>query len=652
MKKFLAMLLAVVMVLTLVACGGNDTKKADGQVVIGSDTEESGDWAYSAFQTSPNATDNEVVKLTDDLLTVDTDQHGDYVVNKTVVKSYERIEEENGNVTYKFVLNDGLKFNNGEAVTAQDFLAWTMFLSSPAGKEMGVVSAAYDQLPGGVAYRNGETNVLAGLRLFDDKTFSVTILKTNEAGDTDYLPYYYDLGYAAMRGVNLTYWFGEGWSVKDDGEGAYFVNADGKEFTAANVGDAVTAARYATSDRVTSGPYNLVSFDQSSREIVLEANENYNGNFEGQKPGIQKLVIVKTEQDTVMDMIATGQIQIYSGIGDGAQVNAALDLIEAGTIDSSYTTYDRAGYGYFAYACDFGPSQFVEFRQAVAYLLDRNEFAQTFCQGWGGVVHGPYCTAFSMTSKTDIDKKVNHYDYNPEKAVELLKQAGFVYNADGSDYVDGSGEIRYAKVTAEQAQYYDNFNKVLADGTILMPATLNWASSENNSVSALLSTMLANSEATKNAGVSIVKTEMTFPELLNYMYRQDAYGIGGDYSVPTYNMFNLATGWNAGVYDFAYNWSTDPTYIEMGYNVQHLYDEELDQLSMDMVYGVEPGDEATFLELWEKYVIRWNEELPMVPLYANIYVTLYPNTIDNYAEDSFWGFDRAILYANWVGSAK
>ena len=652
MKKFLAMLLAVVMVLTLVACGGNDTKKADGQVVIGSDTEASGDWAYSAFQTSPNATDNEVVKLTDDLLTVDTDQHGDYVVNKTVVKSYERIEEENGNVTYKFVLNDGLKFNNGEAVTAQDFLAWTMFLSSPAGKEMGVVSAAYDQLPGGVAYRNGETNVLAGLRLFDDKTFSVTILKTNEAGDTDYLPYYYDLGYAAMRGVNLTYWFGEGWSVKDDGEGAYFVNADGKEFTAANVGDAVTAARYATSDRVTSGPYNLVSFDQSSREIVLEANENYNGNFEGQKPGIQKLVIVKTEQDTVMDMIATGQIQIYSGIGDGAQVNAALDLIEAGTIDSSYTTYDRAGYCYFAYAFDFGPSQFVEFRQAVAYLLDRNEFAQTFCQGWGGVVHGPYCTAFSMTSKTDIDKKVNHYDYNPEKAVELLKQAGFVYNADGSDYVDGSGEIRYAKVTAEQAQYYDNFNKVLADGTILMPATLNWASSENNSVSALLSTMLANSEATKNAGVSIVKTEMTFPELLNYMYRQDAYGIGGDYSVPTYNMFNLATGWNAGVYDFAYNWSTDPTYIEMGYNVQHLYDEELDQLSMDMVYGVEPGDEATFLELWEKYVIRWNEELPMVPLYANIYVTLYPNTIDNYAEDSFWGFDRAILYANWVGSAK
>lgn len=650
MKKFLAMLLAVVMVLTLVACGGNDTKKADGQVVIGSDTEASGDWAYSAFTRNPNATDNAVMKLTDDMTTIESNQHGDYVINKTVVKSYERIEEENGNVTFKFVINDGLKFNNGEAVTAENFVAWTMFLVSPAGKEMGVVSATYNMLPGGLAYRNGETNVLSAVRLYDEKTFSITIAKTGEDGETNYLPFYYDLTYAGMQAVNLTYWFGEGWSVKDDGEGVYFVNADGKEFTAATVGDTVTAGRFATGNRVTAGPYNLVSFDESSREIVLEANENYNGNFEGQKPGIQKLVIVKTEQDTVMDMIATGQIQIYSGIGDGAQVNAALDLIEAGTIDSSYTTYDRAGYGYFGFACDLGPAQFTEFRQAVAYLLNRVEFAQTFCQGWGGVVHGPYCTAFSMTSKTDIDKKVNHYDYNPEKAVELLKQAGFVYNADGSDYVDGSGEVRYAKVTEEQARYYDNFNKVLADGTILMPATLNWASSENNPVSALLSTMLASSDATKAAGISIVKTEMTFPSLLSYMYRQEMNGAVGDFSVPTYNMFNLATGYNGGVYDESYNWTTDPEYIEQGYNVQHLYDKELDQLSMDMVYGVEPGDEATYLSLWEKYIIRWNELLPMVPLYSNIYVTVYPNTIDNYAEDSFWGFERAILYANWVGA--
>ena len=649
MKKFLALLLAVVMVLTMVACG-EGKKKADGQVVIGTSTEASGDWAYSAFVRNPNATDKAVMTLTDDMTTIESNQHGDYVINKTVVKSYERIEEENGNVTFKFVINDGLKFNNGEAVTAENFVAWTMFLVSPAGKEMGVVSATYNMLPGGLAYRNGETNVLSAVRLYDEKTFSITIAKTGEDGETNYLPFYYDLTYAGMQAVNLTYWFGEGWSVKDDGEGVYFVNADGKEFTAETVGETVEAARFATGNRVTAGPYNLVSFDQSSREIVLEVNENYNGNFEGQKPGIQKLVIVKTSEDTVMDMITTGQIQIYSQIADGSEVNAVMDLIEAGTINSSTSQYDRAGYGYFGFACDLGPTQFTEFRQAIAYLLDRVEFAQTFCKGWGSVVHGPYCTAFTMTAKTDIEKKINHYDYNPEKAVELLKQAGFVYNADGSDYVDGSGEVRYAKVTEEQAKYYESFNKVLADGTIMMPATLNWASSQGNSVSALLTTMLASSEATKAAGISIVKTEMDFPSLLSYMYRQETNGAVGDFTVPTYNMFNLATGYNGGVYDESYNWTLDPEYIEQGYNVQHLYDKELDKLSMDMVYGVEPDDEATYLSLWEKYIIRWNELLPMVPLYSNIYVSVYPNTIDNYAEDSFWGFERAILYANWVGT--
>ena len=111
-----------------------------------------------------------------------------------------------------------------------------------------------------------------------------------------------------------------------------------------------------------------------------------------------------------MDMITTGQIQIYSQIADGSEVNAVMDLIEAGTIDSSTSQYDRAGYGYFGFACDLGPTQFTEFRQAIAYLLDRVEFAQTFCKGWGSVVHGPYCTAFTMTTKTDIEKKINHYD--------------------------------------------------------------------------------------------------------------------------------------------------------------------------------------------------------------------------------------------------
>jgi len=675
MKKYLALLLALAMVFALCACGSTAAPAADTatpapaadapatddapaateapkpvkeDVIIGTSTEPNGDWAYGAFTSSINATDQDIITLTDDYVTVTSNEGGDYVVNDTIVKSMDRTEDEDGNVTYTFEINEGLVFNNGDPITAENFLAWTLFVISPAGKEMGTVSAAYNTIPGGPEYKDGTVNYLAGLHLLGDYTFSMTSLAVGYDGVT-YLPYYYDLANASARAVNLDYWFGPGWHVADDGDGAYMVNDNGLEFTKDNIGDYVTAAQYATSDRVTAGPYNLVNFDKAATEVTLEINPNYAGDFQGQKPVIKKLVIVRAEDETILDTIATGGIDLYSGIADGGQVNALIDMIEGGEIDSDYCRYDRAGYGYFAFACDFGPSQWKEFRQAVAMCLDRNEFANTFCAGWGGVVHGPYCTAFTMykDSKEFLANNLNTYDYNPEGAAELLKSIGFVLNADGTDYVDGSGLVRYKEVTEEEAQYYDAF-VVNVDGKILMPATLNWASSEGNSVSDLLSTMLANGEAAKQAGIEIKQNIMTFPELLNYMYRQDAYGLGGDYSVPTYNMFNLATGWNSGAYDFSYEFTTDEAYIMDGYNTTHCYDPELDRLSMEMVYGVEAGDYDTYLDMWQQFVVRYNELLPQVPLYANIYVSVFPNSIVDYQEGPFWGFSRAILYADYA----
>lgn len=651
-KKLLAIILAVSMLcsIALVGCtGGGKNVKAAGQVIIGTDTEANGDWSYNAFTSNPNATDLDVIMLTDDVTPVATNKEGDYVINDTVVKKFDR-EENDDSVTYTVTINKGMKFNNGDPITAANFLAWEMFITSKAGGDMGTVTVDYNRIKGGADWRAGTADHIEGLRMLADDQFSITVMKTGYDGNT-YYPYYYDLAYVGLQPVNLDYWFGEGWEVKDDGEGAYFSNENGTEFTKDTVGDAVAAAQFATSDRVTCGAYNLVSFDKSANEITLEVNENYPGDFTGQKPGIAKIIIVRTEDETVIDNLSTGGIQIYSGIADGGQVNAAIDLIDQETIDSSYCEYDRAGYGYFGFACDLGPAQFTEFRQAIAHLLDRNEFANTFCEGWGGVVNGPYCTAFSMYEKSEdfIASELDSYEYSLDDAVALLKQAGFTLNADGSDYVDGSGQLRYKEVTAEQAENYDSFNVKLADGRILMPAVLNWASSEGNSVSDLLVTMLANGSATKEAGVEIKQTTMSFPELLNYMYRQDAYGIGGDYSVPTFNMFNLATGWSSGAYDFSYEFTTNPDYIAQGYNTTHCYDEELDRYSMDMVYGVEPEDEAKYLDLWQKFIKRYNELLPQVPLYSNIYVSIYPNTIKNYEEGPFWGFNRAILYATYVG---
>ena len=64
--------------------------------------------------------------------------------------------------------------------------------------------------------------------------------------------------------------------------------------------------------------------------------------------------------------------------------------------------------------------------------------------------------------------------YNPDKAVELLKADGWVYNADGSDYVDGSGEIRYKKVPEAEAQKGSSLmpGVVEMNGEFYMPLVL------------------------------------------------------------------------------------------------------------------------------------------------------------------------------------
>ena len=63
-----------------------------------------------------------------------------------------------------------------------------------------------------------------------DHSFSFSMLATGYDG-VNYLPYYYELANFGARAVNLDYWFGPGWHVADDGEGAYLVNDNGLEFT-------------------------------------------------------------------------------------------------------------------------------------------------------------------------------------------------------------------------------------------------------------------------------------------------------------------------------------------------------------------------------------------------------------------------------------
>lgn len=669
LKKLLALLLALVMVTCLFAgCGGNndqptdDTKESNedsnsgndtqpndnngqetqpndnngqddqqpddsgsevvNQIIYGSTTELSGDLG-NAWWTN-NAADHTLRALIDDYWTVTTDQGGEFVMNESVCKSITPQDNEDGSKTYTIEINEGLVYNNGDPITAADFCAYLLVYLAPQTKEAGA-KASGETYVGGTEYQNGEVPYLSGLRLLDEYTFSLTI-------SPDFLPYYFDMNYASIMPISLKMYASAPLTVKDDGEGAYL---DGGEL----VVDELNASRNIYEGRISAGPYYLESFDQAALTATLKMNPNYAGNFEGQMPSVETILIVKANQETMLDALKTGAIDFLSTLTDGDKINTALDMAETG--DFTAVSYERNGYGKLMFQCDFGPTQFKAVRHAVAYLLDRNEFANQFCQGFGAVVDGPYGLAMWMykESKEELADRLNSYSYSLESAIAELEADGWVLDAEGNDYVEG---IRYKEVTAEEAGDYKH-NVTLDDGRILMPLIIEWSSSEGNSVSELLAVMLANGEQTAQAGMQINQNVMSFDDLLNYMYRDSS--VGEQYGVKTYGMYNLATNFTA-IYDMSFNFALEGTeYWDMGYNVNFTDSKELDDLSMDMVYGVEAGDSEGYRKLWVDFIDEWNDYLPEVPLYSNVYYDIMNAKIHDLECNALWDFQQAVVYA-------
>lgn len=657
MKKFLALLLALTMVLSLAACGNSNATATEApteagateapateapvvrenKVILGDTTELTGDFTGGLI--TNGASDMMINDLVNDYGTMVTNQGGNYVENPTVMKEWSRTDNEDGSATYTISINEGLTYNNGEPITAKDFAFTTLVRCTPFASALSFTSATQDMIVGGAACYAGEVNYVSGLHLIDEYTLSLTVV-------ADYAQYYYADTYAAVSPWSPEFWLGEGYSVADDGEGCY-ITLNGEAVTLQGGGDAEANFRVAmtgTEGFVSAGPYSLVKYDPATSQATLEINPYYAGNFEGQKPSIQTIVVVRAEDATWADQIKTGGMDIYAGITEGDDINTLLDMIDDGA-ELTAIPFDRAGYGKIQFLCDVGPTQFVEVRHAVAQLLNREEFVNTFCQGFGTVVSAPYATAMQMymDSKDFLADNLNSYPYDVDAANAELAEGGWTLTAEGTEWTSAEDGLRHKDVTGLDV---NTDGCVEVDGKTLMPLQIQWYSTEGNSVSDLLAIMLANSDAVAQSGMEIVQTVGDWAGLLGAIYHEDT---DGNKVAPEYGMLNLATGWTSAIYDYSFNWTDDPAYVALGYNGNYLYDMGeggLDQLSMDMVYAVEPGDYDAYLDLWQKYIVRWNELLPEIPLYCNIYYTAVPSWVEGYEQSSYWDFANAILYAS------
>lgn len=87
----------------------------------------------------------------------------------------------------------------------------------------------------------------------------------------------------------------------------------------------------------------------------------------------------------------------------------------------------------------------VEFRQAIAYAIDRPRMLNNLFRGLGEAQNSPIYKPSPYFLSQEQGLKV--YDYNPEKAKQVLQQVGFKYNAQGQLFDADGNRVRFGVLT-------------------------------------------------------------------------------------------------------------------------------------------------------------------------------------------------------------
>lgn len=554
------------------------SEKEDNSIIMGNTTDLSGKFRYANFGGSnPGAADLDVQNLSTGLETVSTTKEGGYEWNPTVVKSHEETMNEDGTRTYTVTIYDDLKLSDGTPVTVKNYVVFPMVFSSPvavaaAGKDhqSGMTLEGFKTFNTYDGTEGSGTKELAGLRMIDDYTYSITVA-------ADYANYFYAISYAGLSAYDVSLWIGDA-DVKDDGNGVYFTDdfyaKEGDKYVMAD--HIVTASQNTDTTYPYSGPYVVKSYDSADKSAVLELNPNFKGNYEGVKPTIAKVVYKKIVSSTQLEDLKAGTLDVIAGITGGDETNEALALADGSDGKYVYTHYSRAGYGKLGFRADYGPAQFTEVRQAIAYCMDRAKFAKDFTGGYGGVVDGPYYSG-SWMYKAAVDQGMilNAYATSVDSAIEVLTEGGWVYDAEGNDYVEG---VRYKKIPGAVATEND-INYKSKDGAYVttkvgddyyMPLVLNWYGTSDNPFTDQLMTGFASNDNVIAAGFNVQYTIGDFAPMLDELYQAAVYGY---YSgSPMYSVFNFATGFTSAAYDYSYQMTIDPAMYD-DYSAYYIKDQ-------------------------------------------------------------------------------
>ncbi len=371
-----------------------------------------------------------------------------------LAKSWEYDEEI---LTYTFHLRDDVKWHDGEPFTAEDVKFTYETINNPDnGSE---IATNYEDI----------TNI----EIVDDYTVKIT-LKNHNVAILDYLTYETINNPDNGSEIATNYEDITNIEIVDD----YTVKITLKNHNVAildylSVGiipkHILEGQDIITSDfnrhPIGTGPYRFNNWDQG-QSITLVKNEDY---FR-KSPKIDK-IIFKIVNDTKARVM-----QLKSGELDLAQVTPKD--IETFKNDDNFVVDIMKTSDYRGIMYNFNYPLFKENRElpnALSYAIDREAIVDNILLGYGDAAYSPL--QMGKYNNAEMDK----FEYNPEKAKQLLEDAGWKLGSDGI-YSKNGTKLSFELVAMEGDQEridmanfaVQEFKKIGADVKLAVKADIDW----------------------------------------------------------------------------------------------------------------------------------------------------------------------------------
>ena len=223
-----------------------------------------------------------------------------------------------------------------------------------------------------------------------------------------------------------------------------------------------------------SGRYLLERWDRGQQAIFV-ANPSYYG----ETPQMERVVVVFMDEDAALAAVQAGEVDIaFTFATHAGQSFAGYELVHYATVDSrgiSLPVLPAGGTkvveGDMTYAQGNDVTSDVAVRRAINCAIDRDAMIENVLQGYGK-------PAFSVSDGMPWSSDDMQVDYGPDRACDLLDEAGWVLGDDGvreRDGVRAALTVWYSSDdSVRQALTYELANQLAEIGIEVTPAGGSW----------------------------------------------------------------------------------------------------------------------------------------------------------------------------------